>query len=75
MFVDLSPGVIEKPTSHLELYFGGIIDRRRTSEEEKPDIPVDFNDQLLLPEKTLWCSLFGLLGGWITSCLSLLTSL
>lgn len=75
MFGDLSPGVIEKPISHLALYFGGIIDRRRTSEEEKPDIPIDFNDQLLLPEKTLRCSLFGLLGGRITSCLSLLTSL
>lgn len=66
---------MEKPTFHLSLYFGGTVDRRRTSEEERPDIPVDFNDQLFLPEKTLWCSLFGLLGGRITSCLSLLTSL
>lgn len=75
MFVDLSAGILEKHTSHLSLYFKEIIDRRRTSEEEKPDIPVDFNDQILLPEKTPWCCLFGLLGGRITSCLSLLTSL
>lgn len=75
MFVDLSAGILEQHTSHLSLHFREIIDRRRTSEEEKPDIPVDFNDQILLPEKAPWRCLFGLLGGRITGCLSLLTSL
>lgn len=56
MFVHLSAGTLEELTHPA---VGEITDRRRTSEEEKPDIPVNFNDPILLPEKTLRCRLFG----------------
>lgn len=45
--------------THPHPALGEITDRRRTSEEEKADIPVGFNDPILLPKKTLRCRLFG----------------
>lgn len=38
---------------------GEITERKRTSKEEKADIPVNCNDLILLPEKMLRCRLFG----------------